>query len=225
MAAPAPAAVITGASRGIGRALADRLARRGPVLGTCRGAHPEDGAGIRWATLDVADPASHHALAERLDGAPVGLLVCNAGIYPDRDESLADGFPPAMWAEAFATNVTGVFLCVQTLLPNLQCAPGARVAIIASQLGSTARASGGSYIYRASKAAAVNLGRNLAADLAGLGIGVGIYHPGWVRTDMGGAAADLDAGTAADGLLARFDALTPDSAGRFESWDGRPLPY
>jgi NAD(P)-dependent dehydrogenase (short-subunit alcohol dehydrogenase family) len=53
-------------------------------------------------------------------------------------------------------------------------------------MGSSERAPGGSYIYRASKAAATNLGRNLATDLAPRGIAVGIYHPGWVRTDMGG---------------------------------------
>jgi aspartate kinase len=58
-------------------------------------------------------------------------------------------------------------------------------------MGSSERARGGSYIYRASKAAATNLGRNLATDLAPRGIAVGIYHPGWVRTDMGGSSADI----------------------------------
>jgi NAD(P)-dependent dehydrogenase (short-subunit alcohol dehydrogenase family) len=117
---------------------------------------------------------------------------------------------------------------VQTLLPHLQQAANAtglaRVAIISSQMGSTQRAPGGSYIYRASKAAAVNLGRNLATDLRDLGIAVGVYHPGWVRTDMGGRTAEIDVGESASGLTARFGELDLASTGCFRTWDGRNHP-
>ncbi len=82
-----------------------------------------------------------------------------------------------MWATSFATNVTGVFLSVQSLLAQLQTGKNAKIAIISSQMASDERAPGGSYIYRSSKAAALNLGRNLAVDLKGIGIAVGIYHP------------------------------------------------
>ena len=92
-------------------------------------------------------------------------------------------------------------------------------------MASHERAPGGSYIYRASKAAALNLGRNLAADLKPEGIAVGIYHPGWVRTDMGGGGADISVEEAAQGLSARFDALCLESTGCFETWDGRAHPY
>ncbi len=95
-------------------------------------------------------------------------------------------------------NVTGVFLTVQSLLPNLRAGAG-KIAIIASQMGSSTRANGGSYIYRASKAAAVESGPQSGVDLATDGIAVGIYHPGWVRTEMGGTGADLDASQAAHG--------------------------
>ena len=80
---------------------------------------------------------------------------------------------------------------------------GAKIAIISSQMASQERAPGGSYIYRASKAAALNLGRNLSSDLAGEGIAVGIYHPGWVSTDMGGATAPTTVEASAAGLIAR----------------------
>ena len=221
-----PASLVTGANRGIGLALLERLAARGPAIGTTRGPRPEGAApGAEWMTLDVADPASVEALAHALDGRPLGLVVCNAGIYPDKGQELADGFPAGMWVDTFAVNVAGVFQTVQALLPNLQAAQGARVAIIASQMGSSERAKGGSYIYRASKAAAVNLGRNLAVDLGRLDIAVGIYHPGWVRTDMGGAGADIAVDTAADGLVARFDALGPATTGRFENYDGTQMPF
>jgi len=215
--------LITGASRGIGRALFDTYARQGnDVVGTCRNAPP--GAG-RWEPLEVADPASHSDLARRLDGVPLELLVCNAGIYADKGQSLDGGFPAALWASTFAVNVTGVFLTIQALLPNLRAAQNARIAIISSQMASQTQAPGGSYIYRASKAAALNLGRNLAADLRPEGIAVGVYHPGWVVTDMGGQGADISVTEAAEGLVARFAELGPDNTGCFETWDGRALAF
>ena len=217
--------LITGATRGIGLQLAQGYAAAGEtVIGTARGSAP-DLTGVEWQRLDVTDPASHEALARELDGRPVDLLVCNAGVYLDKHQNLAQGYPPQMWADTFAANVTGVFLTVQALLPNLQAARGPRVAIISSRMASDALAPGGSYIYRASKAAALNLGRNLAADLRGLGIAVGIYHPGWVRTDMGGPQGDIDVDEAAAGLIRRFAALSLERTGCFESWDGQELPY
>ena len=217
--------LITGATRGIGLQLAHDYATAGEeVIGTARGTAP-DMPGVDWQLLDVTDPASLGALANVLDARPIDLLVCNAGVYKDKHENLADGYPPQMWADTFAANVTGVFLTVQALLPNLQGAQAPKVAIISSRMGSDTLAPGGSYIYRASKAAALNLGRNLAADLRGLGIAVGIYHPGWVRTDMGGPQGDIDVDEAAAGLIARFAALSLESTGCFETWDGRGMPY
>ena len=92
-------------------------------------------------------------------------------------------------------------------------------------MGSQARAPGGAYVYRASKAAALNVARNLSRDLARDGIAVGAYHPGWVRTDMGGAAADIDADQSAEGLVARFEELTAATTGCFRNWDGADIPF
>ncbi|RID90533.1 SDR family NAD(P)-dependent oxidoreductase [Gemmobacter lutimaris] len=214
--------LITGAGRGIGRALATTaLARGWEVTGTTRGAPPESPA-IRWERLEVTDPASQAALAARL--GPLDAVICNAGVLLDRGQRLEDGYAPELWAESFATNVTGVFLTVQALLPQLRAARG-RIVILSSQMGSTTRAPGGSYAYRASKAAVLNLGRNLATDLAPDGIAVSILHPGWVQTDMGGAAAEISPDAAARGILDRLDALTVQTTGRFETWDGRSHPF
>lgn len=217
--------LVTGAARGIGLGLVQAAAAAGEVaIGTHRGAPPEV-AGVEWMALDVTDPAGPDALAARLAERPLELLVCNAGVYPDKGNRLEDGFAPADWAAAFAVNVTGVFLTVRALLPNLARGESPRIAIIASAMGSSSRAPGGSYIYRATKAAAINLGRNLAVDLAPRGIAVGIYHPGWVRTDMGGSDADIDTDTAVAGLRQRFAALTPARTGAFESYDGSRLEF
>lgn len=209
--------LVTGANRGIGRALADHYRALGhDVTGTAR----SGGADV---VLDVTNPDQHAEMARYLQDRPVDLLVCNAGVYLDKNEGI-NGFPADMWAETFAANVTGVFLTIQALLPNLRAARG-KVAIISSQMASHTQAPGGSYIYRASKAAALNLGRNLAMDLNGDGIAVGIYHPGWVRTDMGGSAADITVEQAVSGLADRFDTLSLDTTGCFETWDGRAHAY
>lgn len=211
--------VITGAGRGIGRTLAEWYRADGAeVTGTARDRS-------ETVQLDVADSAQVDAMAQALEGRAVDLLVCNAGIYLDKGQGLDQGFPPQMWADTFAVNVTGVFLTVQALLPNLRRAEHGKVAIISSQMASQTRAPGGSYIYRASKAAVLNLGRNLASDLRADGIAVGIYHPGWVRTDMGGDGADITADEAARGLMARFSELDMSTTGCFETWDGRQHPF
>lgn len=218
--------LITGAGRGIGRELARGYLEAGwEVLATRRGAPPppEDLPGVAWLSADVTDRGSLRALAAVVPG-PLDLLVCNAGVYPDKGQPLETGFAPEVWAQAFAVNATGVFLTVQACLPALRAGRG-RIAILSSAMASDARAPGGAYAYRASKAAAVNIGRNLATDLAGEGIAVGIYHPGWVRTAMGGPGAEIEPAASAAGLMARFAALGLETSGVFEDYAGRPVPF
>jgi short-subunit dehydrogenase len=71
----------------------------------------------------------------------------------------------------------------------------------------------------------LNFGRNLSADLKDDGIAVGIYHPGWVQTDMGGSRAAITPVQAVGGLLDRFDDLSLDSTGCFKTWDGEDHPF
>ena len=211
--------LITGANRGIGAALAKTLSARGhEVLGTAR--HTPG-----LLPLDVSDPASPKALAERLGESTLDALICNAAVYLDKPEPLDTGYPPEMWAEMFAVNVTGVFLTVQAMLPLLERAETPKIMIISSQMGSNALAKGNALIYRASKAAALNLGTNLAAALKPRGIAVGIYHPGWVSTEMGGSGAELTPEQSAAGLADRLDTLSLGTTGCFETWDGRAHAY
>ena len=211
--------VITGASRGIGAALAVHYRSQGQdVTATTRDVSGD-------VVLDVTKSGDHAALASELKGRPVDLLVCNAGVYLDKGQALDTGYPVDMWASSFAANVTGVFQTVQHILPLLRASKRPKIAIISSQMASDTRAPGGSYIYRASKAAALNLGRNLAAELRGEGIAVGIYHPGWVQTDMGGSSADITVDQAAAGLINRFEVLSIETTGCFETWDGQAHPY
>ncbi|QDI75054.1 SDR family oxidoreductase [Leisingera aquaemixtae] len=211
-------AVVTGTSRGIGKELVKQLREAGhDVTGTSR----DHSSGVK---LDVSDPGQQARFAAQIRNRPVDLLVCNAGVYIDKAMGLAD-YSAEVWAKTLAANVTGVFLTVQAMMPNLRLAQEPKIAILSSQMASQSRAPGGSYAYRASKAAALNLGRNLAADLKAEGIAVGIYHPGWVRTDMGGDEGDITVSESVAGLINEFDVLSLETTGCFHTWDGRIHPY
>ena len=211
---------ITGANRGIGLELAKIYEAQGcRVTKTSRKAMPG------YATLDVNDPASHQAFAASLDGAPVDLYIANAGINIRNDESVTTGYAADEWAQTFQTNVTGVFLGIQSMLPALRAAPAPKIAIISSQLASSTNSGTGMLTYRASKAAVLNLGRNLAKELAPENLPVGIFHPGWVVTDMGGAGADITVDVSASGLVRRIAALSMANTGIYEDYNGDALPY
>ena len=209
--------LVTGANRGIGAALLDGYEALGiAAMGTSR----DGSVGLK---LDVSNPDSISELGDFYAGRSLDLLVCNAGVFLDRGRSLEE-LTAEDWSRTMAVNVTGVAETVRVLLPALRRGSESKIAIISSQMASQERAKGGSYVYRASKAAVLNFGRNLAQDLRREGIAVGIYHPGWVSTDMGGPDADLTESESAEGLIARFEALDLRLTGCFETWDGRDHP-
>lgn len=212
--------LVTGASRGIGRRLCDVAKTAGwQVIETARA--PTDG----MLRLDVTSAESHGALAAELAGRTIDALVLNAGIFPARGGMESPEYTAEAFAQAMLTHVAGPFFAVRALMPNLKAATKPRIAIIASRMGSNAHANGGSYIYRTTKAAAINLASNLAKDLKAEGIAVAAYHPGWVRTDMGTMAADLDVDDSARGLLARIDTLSLAETGSFLAYDGQPIDF
>ena len=218
--------LITGASRGIGRLLAERYAERGErVIAAVR--DPEAAnlpEGIERHALDAMSEASHDALAAGLDLKSLDLLVCNAGIYRGRGNVLSERISDVDWQDMLMTNVAGPYLAVSAFRDALEAA-GGRVTVLSSMMGSSARAPGGSYAYRASKAAATNLVANLAKDLAPAGVAVGAYHPGWVQTDMGGAQAPVTPAESVAGLMREFDALDLARTGCFRSFDGQDIPF
>ncbi len=226
--------LITGANRGIGLAMARLATTRGDrVLAAAR----RPGAALALAdlarrnrnvsvlNLDVTDPDEMAAAAAAIDDAPIDLLICNAGQYLARGGLDDPEYTYDAWHTMMMTNVAGIFFTVRAFLPRLEQAAEPKIAIISSMMASNERAPGGSYIYRASKAAATNLARNLAVDLKQQGIAVGAYHPGWVRTDMGGSSAAIDVEESAKGLMQRFDALTLATTGVFEDYRGEAIPF
>ncbi|MEO1601204.1 MAG: SDR family oxidoreductase [Pseudomonadota bacterium] len=225
--------LITGANRGIGLELTRQAVDRGDtVIATARlpgeaaalNALAERYESIVVVRLDVTVPEQFAAVAAEIRH-PLDLLICNAGQFKARGGIDDPDHTPEAWASTLMTNVAGPFFTVRAFLANLKEAAAPKVAVVSSLMGSSTRAPGGSYIYRASKAAATNLARNLASDLKPEGIAVGAYHPGWVRTDMGGGAADISVEESAAGLLARFDALSLETTGVVEDYRGEPVPF
>ena len=216
--------VVTGANRGIGLALVRQLCQRGAaVVAVCRQPPPAlQALGVRVESgIDVGDPASWVALADRLQRDDIELLVHNAGV--GRFASL-DGSTPADLLEQFQVNALAPLFITRALLPRLEA--GGKVALISSRMGSIGdNGSGGYYGYRMSKAALNVAGVSLAHDLKPSGIAVVILHPGAVRTDMTGGQGAIEPETSARGLLQRIDELDLPGTGRFLHENGTVLPW
>ncbi|HEY5106783.1 MAG TPA: SDR family oxidoreductase [Caulobacteraceae bacterium] len=224
-------ALIVGASRGVGLGLARELASRGwEVTATVRdqsGAaalEKGSGAGVRIETVDTADAASGEALRDKLAGESFDLLLINAGVggpagknprTVSRDE----------FADLMVTNALGPVRLAELLSKQVTPRTGV-VGFMTSQLGSVANnTTGGTELYRASKAALNSLARSFAARHKDKGLTVLALHPGWVRTDMGGANAAIDVETSAKGLAQVIERAQGDRRDGFFDYKGETLPW
>jgi NAD(P)-dependent dehydrogenase (short-subunit alcohol dehydrogenase family) len=216
--------LVTGANRGIGLALSRRFVRRGDsLIGVCRQSSPElDALGGRVeAGVDVTSPADVNALAKRLAGSSLDILVLNAGIL--RGDELAT----AEWDQVrtqIEVNAIAPMRLAQALRPLLHA--GSKIAAITSRMGSIAdNGSGGYYGYRMSKAALNAGAMSLARDLRVDNIAVAILHPGFVRTDMTGQQGNMSPDDAARLLVERIDGLDMGNSGTFWHASGEVLPW
>ena len=130
------------------------------------------------------------------------------------------------WEEVLRANTLAPLRMIEAFLDHLRAGEGKTIASVSSKMGSIAdNRGGGQYIYRSSKAALNAAMRSVALDLAGEGIKAVILHPGWVRTDMGGPAALIDAPESVAGMKQVIDGLTPDRSGRFFNYDGQEISW
>lgn len=216
--------LVTGANRGIGLELCRAFAARGDkVIAVCRHSSSElADLGVRTiADINVTDERSIASLARSLDGTRIDVLLHNAGIL--RAESLGSIDYDSIRAQ-LETNALAPLRVTEQLLPLL--APGAKIALMTSRMGSIAdNTSGSMYGYRMSKAALNMAGASLARDLEAKGFAVVILHPGYVRTEMTGGHGNVEPREAAQQLIARIDELTLATTGRFLHASGEVLPW
>ncbi|MBT9502548.1 MAG: SDR family oxidoreductase [Burkholderiaceae bacterium] len=221
-----PQVLIVGASRGIGLEFVRQYRAAGAqVVATAR----SDAAlvalsdlGATALKLDVADTASASGLAWKIDGHQFDEVVIVAGVYGPRTSGLQTP-TEADFDEVMHTNVLGPMRVMPQLVDAL--APGARLAVISSRMGSISlRNASGGWLYRASKAALNSVLKDASLVLDGKAICIS-FHPGWVRTEMGGDGADIDARTSVAGMRGVLSRLTAADNGGFFNYDGQLLGW
>ena len=220
--------LITGANRGIGLEFVKQYAAEGAeVIACCR--EPGKASdlkaikGVRVMTLDVGDAASVNALAKDLRDTPLDIVINNAGVASPKSK---DGsIDVDAWLATFRVNSVAPALVANALKSNLMKGKDKKLVTITSQLGSIANDSGGFQPYSATKAAVNSLMHSLAKNWAKDGIAVGIFHPGWVQTDMGGSAAPTKPHESVKGLRARIAELDMKKSGTYRDFENRELPW
>jgi len=239
-----PTVLVTGANRGLGLELVRQYAAAGwddiacarkPAEATALAALAGAGGGqVVIEQLDVTDHASVDAAARRLDGRAIDVLLNSAGTM-GRGAVGKAGFATntfgaldyADFEEVLRVNVLGPLKVTEAFIAHVERSAQKKCVAISSVVGSIAEnTSGGLYAYRGSKAALNAVMKSLAIDLGGKrGILVGMLHPGWVRTDMGGPRANIDAPESVAGMIRVIAGLDADASGRFWRYDGKELPW
>ncbi len=222
-------ALIVGASRGLGLEFARQYVKAGwRVLATARSEASLAelrALGAQTYELDIANPEDIEALGSKLDGERLDVALIVSGVYGPRTEGVE-----AISAEDFEyvmnTNVRGPMQIIPILLPLVDAAHGV-LAVLSSRMGSITQTTGTTgWLYRASKAALndvlkiTSLQTRRATCIA--------LHPGWVRTDMGGAHAAIDASASVAGMrevIAEAAAAREVFNGRFFQYDGTELDW
>lgn len=239
--------LVTGSNRGIGLEFVRQYTADGwDVIAACRnpaqaaelqklaGAHKN----IRIETLDVANDTSIAALAKKLGDTALDVLINNAGVpslgrasnpqvdnYTDPQTEFG-GLNAAQYLEALKINAVAPVIVTQALVPHVARSKMKKVVMISSRLGSIEQSvMAGLVAYSASKAA-LNMGmKKIAAALAPQGVTVASFHPGWVKTDMGGPRAEVTPQDSVSGMRKVIESLTPAKNGGFFNYDGKSISW
>jgi NAD(P)-dependent dehydrogenase (short-subunit alcohol dehydrogenase family) len=222
-------ALIIGASRGLGLGLVKQLHADGwQVIATQRNRQPAEALqalpGVRIEALDIDDGAALAALAERLQGEVFDLLLINAGILGPAHQSTSAA-TAAELGQLFMTNAVAPIRLAERLLGQIR--PGSGVlAFMSSLLGSVANPEGSDLaLYKASKAALNSLTNSLVCSLPEPRPTVLSLHPGWVKTDMGGAGASVEIATSCEGLVTQIERHVGLGGHHFVDYQGQSIPW
>jgi NAD(P)-dependent dehydrogenase (short-subunit alcohol dehydrogenase family) len=227
-----PTVLITGANRGLGLEFARQYAADGwRVIATARA--PEKataltalGSAVAVHRLDVADLEGVAELGRALGEDTIDVLIANAGmsgLRGMRPEAIGAA-EAAAWEQVFRVNTMAPLALAGSFVAAVARSKERKVIAITSRLGSiAANSDGGLYGYRSSKAALNALWRSFAIDHPE--IIATLLHPGWVRTDMGGASAPLGAEESVAGMRRVIARLVKADSGRFYDYNGESIPW
>ncbi len=225
--------LIVGASRGIGLGLVKEYLDEGDrVTATVRDAAKAtdlsalasgSGGKVKIETVDTADGKSAEALREKLGDETFDIVIVNAGV--GGPQANPRNVTDADFNSLFLTNSLGPIRLAEILVKQVKPQTGV-IGLMTSQLGSVEGAkAGGMELYRASKAALNSFTRSFATRHKDKGVAVLSLHPGWVRTDMGGAGADIDVETSTKGLVKVIERAGADRKDGFFNYKGETLPW
>lgn len=224
-----PTVFISGANRGLGLEFARQYAREGwRIIATSRspekaGALRALGSGVAVHALDVADFAAVAALGQKLAEESIDVLIANAGIYGPPDMT-AEALDPEGWSLTFRINTIAPIALAGAFHRPVARSRERKMVAITSRLGSIgANNEGGLYAYRSSKAALNAAWRSFAWDHRD--VIATLVHPGWVRTDMGGASAPLSPEESVAGMRKVIAGLGAGDSGAFIGYDGISIPW
>jgi NAD(P)-dependent dehydrogenase (short-subunit alcohol dehydrogenase family) len=177
-----------------------------------------------WRWTSPIQPPSARQQTE-LEGQAIDLLLNNAGIIGPRGQAIGNIDYDA-WAEVLAVNTMGPMRVSEAFVEHVSRSDRKLIVTLTSGMGSIAdNTSGGSIVYRSSKAAVNMVMRSLAIDLAPRGIICVVVNPGWVRTDMGGPNATVEASESIGALKRLIATLGPQHSGKFFNHTGREYPW
>ena len=219
--------LVTGTNKGVGLEITRLLSNRGDrVIACCR--RPLEATALNKLEgnidiqeVSVGEDESVSQLAIRLKGVAIDTIINNAGTMgPEAKRQSALDMDFNGWADAFNINSMGPVRIMQALLPNLKMTESPKVMTVTSQMGALSLDMTSAHAYCSSKAALNKFMRLASIDLKPDGIAVGLVHPGWVRTDMGGPRAHLSPEESAAGCIEVTDTLSLDNTGGFWKWNG-----
>jgi NAD(P)-dependent dehydrogenase (short-subunit alcohol dehydrogenase family) len=225
-----PTVLITGAARGLGLDFTKQYAAKGwKILACARSADGLKGikGDIHHHALEVTDYKAVKALAAKLKGEKIDLLICNAGVGGERGSNAQDlgTLDPKEWHRIFEINTLAPLMMAEAFVEHVAASQQKKMVAISSILGSIGNNNGGRYFYRASKTALNMEWSCLAKDLAPRGIICVALHPGWVQTDMGGSTATLTIEQSVPPMVKTIAALKPSDNGRYLQYDGTELAW
>jgi NAD(P)-dependent dehydrogenase (short-subunit alcohol dehydrogenase family) len=229
--------LITGAGRGIGLGLVKVYLEKGySVAASAR--NPEKAKELKrlqksdpnliLLSFDVTDESAikEASRAVQKEWGHLDILINNAGIFGEKNQDSITKLKLEAANHVFDVNLFGPIRVTRAFLPLLEKGKEKKVIHITSLMGSIDdNQSGGYYAYRISKTALNMMNRSLSHELGKKGFICTVMHPGWVKTDMGGAEAPTPVEGSANGLFTTISRLVPEDSGRFLDYQGKRIPW
>ncbi len=222
-----PTVLVTGSNRGLGLEFCRQYAEAGwRVVACCRHVDKAEelktiAGKVELHTLDVCNHPQVEALAKKLYGTPIDVLLNNAGVC----SSQAGRQNYEEWAKVFTVNVLGPVKVCECFAEHVGWSDKKAIICIGSRNGSNSQDEVAPYAYATSKAALNRFVRRMAHDMKPRKIIAAVIHPGHVKTDMGGKSAAFGIGESVLNVRRVIDGLELSDSGKFLNFDGEELPW